>query len=203
MSYLATLEPSADTWMDADNKSTNYGTAINFYIGELSTGAAYRSRALIKFDFAPYANAEITAATIDLYKYHDLASNDGTIYAYRVLQNWEETQATWNVYSTGNNWATAGCLGTPDRETSPIGTSGIVGLSGAGLISFALTPSKIQEWANGSAQNYGMLLKTDLEDNDGWGYYSSEYTTDVSKRPHLIIEYTLASDSGYNLMIFT
>lgn len=28
-----------------------------------------------------------------------------------VLRNWVETEATWNVWSSGNNWTTAGALG--------------------------------------------------------------------------------------------
>jgi len=35
----------------------------------------------------------------------------GTLDAYESLQAWVEAQATWNVYSTGNSWNTAGARG--------------------------------------------------------------------------------------------
>lgn len=41
-----------------------------------------------------------------------------TIHFQKILRAWVETEATWNIYSTGNNWGTAGCNATSDRDTA-------------------------------------------------------------------------------------
>ncbi len=52
----------------------------------------------------------------------DSDGETGTIYAYTGLRNFVEDEATWDIYSTGNNWGTSGATAGTDM-TGNAGTS--------------------------------------------------------------------------------
>src|SRR4029077_3938287 len=51
--------------------------------------------------------ATITSATLSFYKF---LGPDAVVKASRLLKNWSEAQATWNVAATGTPWTTPGAL---------------------------------------------------------------------------------------------
>ena len=197
-----------DTFLSSNAPTTNYGTDSKIEIGENNALTNYVFRGLIKFDLSSIpANSSITSAILSLWTETDYSSNARTLSAYRVLRAWSESQATWNVYTTGNNWGTAGCANTTtDRESASIG-SAAVGASVANdtEIQITLDPLKVQEWVSGAFTNNGLLLRVDVESDDEYRYDSSSSTT-ANQRPKLVIEYidiTLVAGSytstGYSL----
>lgn len=200
---LGTLQPDGtvgyDTYIAAAAADTNYGTATTMSIGNFSGGGGNLRRALIKFDLTsiPFY-AVLNAATLSLTVSSENAGTSGYLDAFRVLSNWVETEATWNIYSTGHNWGTAGCAGVgSDRESTTIVSAGgsfTATQSPGDIISMTLTPSKVQDWVAGSLANYGMLIKSHSEDAVNWdaiAYHSSDATT-AENRPKLILDYTLS-----------
>lgn len=179
-----------DTFMSSGNATTNYGSANYLSIGHDAAPAGLGvARTLIKFDLSGIPpNERVVSATLSLWVSLDNSSNARTISVYRVLRAWVEGQATWNVYSTGNNWGTAGCSNTStDREAADIGTAAISASPGVGTeIQIALTPAKVQDWITGAVTNNGILLKVDTESGDEIQYDSSGSAT-AGERPKLVI----------------
>lgn len=196
-----TLQASGVTncFIDSSAPTTTNGAAEDFYIGDISAGAAIE-RALIKFDLSSIpAGAVINSATLSIVPFTDNSSNASDYTVYRVLRAWIETQATWNVYTTGNNWGTAGAGNTTtDREAAGIGTRTFSATEPLNVFKdFTLTASKIQEMlTSGIFTNNGFLIKGSVENADGYRFRSSRYVADTSLRPKLVIDYTSGSGSS-------
>ena len=106
----------ADAFIDVHNPTTNSHTSGSY---GLRDNDAY----LMHYDLSSYAGKYLTYAHV--YIYSDRAAGD-TFYFYRLLQTFNNTQVTWNQYSTGNNWGTAGALGlNVDYTTQNSVTTGI------------------------------------------------------------------------------
>jgi len=186
-----TIQPSSkDTDISANNATTNYGSEINIRAGE-SDASTNNTRALIAFDLSTIPSyAIITSAKLNLYLYDDFASNIRIKRVYRLKRAWVEAQATWNIYSTGNNWSTAGAFGADDCEQTDIGSLQFTGVEADGWKEWELTPSAIQAMVTGAWTNNGFLIKADTENNDMHHFYSRNYAVDTSLRPKLIITYS-------------
>lgn len=202
-----TTVASADTWLDAAATTTNYGTNNDFYFGEYDSGAQ-NTRALIKWDFATDFAAElaqgyvsVSAVTVDLVSLGDLSNNTRTGRFYRVLKNWVETEATWNNYSTGNAWDTAGCGNTTtDRESSDVGSYSFNSTNASGTTNtITLTASAVEQMINGTFTNNGFLLKMDTETDDMQRFHSRTHAT-TANRPEINITYTIIPIGGSPLL---
>lgn len=182
--------PSIDTYIANDAPTTNHGTEGSFFVGEWNGGSQV-ARSLVKFDLSSIpAGSLVTAASLTLTIVSDFSDNARTLSVYRVLRAWNETQATWNVYTTGNNWGTAGCANTTsDRESSAIGTATQPNAS-SGTVVVTLNAASIQEMITGGVfTNNGFLLQVASESNDMIGYGAREAT--LANRPVLAITYSL------------
>ncbi len=197
-----TLQPNGtagiDTYILNALPTTNYGTDTEMGVGEANIATNYIGRSLIKFDLSSIpSNASITSATLSLWTSTDYSSTTRTIRIFRLKRAFNESQATWNIASTGTNWQTAGASGTNDRESADIGSVQI--LSDEPLNTekqITLTPAMIQELIAGTFTNNGFIIVSDTELNDGFMYKTSDNVTS-SQRPKLVIEYTLPGQ-GYN-----
>ena len=123
---VATFQPPSsgggaglDTFLDAGNTATNYGTGTTFYVGTIGkTPKAMNS--IIEIDVSTIPSyAIVSAATLTMY------ANNAASSAFQCEVNqirrtdWSETQATWTVYKTANNWGTAGAMNTSsDMDTT-------------------------------------------------------------------------------------
>jgi hypothetical protein len=201
---VVTIQASAnitDTNIRSATPTLNASTDAGIYIGELNTGANV-TRGLIKFDLSSIpANATISSAVLSIKAINDYCDNARTWRVYRVLRAWVGSQVTWNVYSTGNDWGTAGCSNTStDREATDIGTRDF---SAAETVpefkNFSLTASKIQEMTAGTFTNNGFLIQVDTESDDSYNFASSENGTEADN-PKLVITYTLPGGGFFALL---
>lgn len=189
-----------DTQLYAGAATTNYGTDTeNLISGDRQFFDIYRS--LIQFDLSSIpADATCDSAELILYQHAESHSGSGstTHSLYRLLRAWVETEATWNIYSTGNNWGTAGANNTStDREATSIGDRSLAGTEGSGDKSWTLTAAAVQDWWDGGLTNNGMLLKSQTEADDGHHFRPSG-AVDAGDRPEFIVEYTEAGGGGGN-----
>jgi hypothetical protein len=133
------------------------------------------------------ASATITSATLYLYQ----SANSGDTYnvaLHRVLQAWVESQATWNIYSTGNSWTTAGAdsdgndrVGTAESSTS-VGTS-------AAYYGLDCT-SLVQDIVDGTiSSDEGFLIEVASPTSTWFKVFQSSRGTD-GQRPELVVNYT-------------
>jgi len=179
-----------DTYIENNSPTSNYGTSEGLGVGEQkSITVIYRS--LLKFDLSGIpSGSTITSAILTLNSDgQDLSDQSRTMRVYRVLRAWNVSQATWNVYTTGNNWGSAGCSNTStDREATDIGSvTHPANPSSGDDIVITLTASSVEEMiTDGGFINNGFLIQMDTESDDAGGFRSSQYGTEAD-RPKLVV----------------
>ncbi len=190
---VLSLQPAeataVDTYILASSATTNFGTSATLRVG--NEGGGTTDRALIKFDLSSIpSGSTIVSATLSLYCTTDTSINSRTYRVFRMIQAWVETQATWNVYSTGNNWATAGAFGAADCEQTDIGSRVFTATETLNEFKdFTLTASAVQDMiTGGSFTNNGFLIKADTEASDNYRFASSSDGT-AANRPKLVVLY--------------
>ena len=114
------IVPAEDTYVDQRATTTPRG-ADTFCMNKNYTG--YQRYSLLRIDLGdiPLA-ADITSVTLKTYQFSiDVDPDSITLNIYKCLKAWVENEATWNVYSTGNSWDTAGALNsTTDYDGSTL-----------------------------------------------------------------------------------
>jgi hypothetical protein len=183
--------PPADT-------GSNFGSYVYIAAHKLATDnpayAHYRS--LIKWDSLKTALNAVVVDSAFLYLYASATSGgaDTATYAIKVqvygaVRAWSQTQATWNVSSTGVNWGTKGCdnATTDHNAISSDSVHPYVGtwckLNVTGIL---------QNWDNGNAAaNEGFLLLSQVgTDYHGFFFHSDDYVTNTALRPYVSVYYT-------------
>jgi len=190
-----TVQPSdADNWMQEDAATTNHGSYDGILVRSLATNQDIRTT--LSFDFSGDipAGSTIDSATLSLLWYSRVGIVEGrTYWAYRLTQaGWVEAQATWNIYSTGNNWASAGGDYTATNGKSTVMPApyawvnwGDTGGDMTTQVQYAL------DSVSGVAH---FLIKDGTEEsvsNETALFYSKENAT-AANRPKLYIEWTEA-----------
>jgi hypothetical protein len=159
--------------------TANYGTNSSLVV----SGGTYRNAVLMQWDLSILApGTDVYSSTLFL----RLTTNSTSGYEiYECNQAWVESQATWNQFRTGSNWATAGATGAADRGTvvlgSILGNSGTtvqISLSAAGI-------ALVERWINSQATNRGLIVQ-EYTNSSGISWYSSERSAfSASERPRL------------------
>jgi hypothetical protein len=171
-----TLQPGAegiDSTMQTAFPDINYGILTMALVGNTVSSIV---RTYIKFDLSAVpANARITDADLRLYQYDTFGSDNFTIGLYNVTGDWDESTITWNLQPTSST----------DAEI----TNNII--AGATTWKSWDIDTLVQGWLDGTITNYGMMLKDTEETlvSTVTYFYTSDYTTDTTKRPKLEIDY--------------
>ena len=144
--------------------------------------AENRSNTLVRFDVSSIpSGAIVVSATLTLVPSTLIFGAPFNVSSYPLKRNWIENQATWNIYSTGNNWETVGGLGANDIGSK----EGTTAVPATGNAVFSI-PVMVQGWIDGSLTNYGVSLITDGIAEKYWLGRDSEYATSAS-RPLLTV----------------
>ena len=102
----------------------------------------------------------ISSVIVSLYRTGGYSAEGGAVYARRVLRTAVNAQVTWDSYSTGNAWGTAGAQGAADVDLSIV--LGAIGLTDTVTAMFTSSTSDmvttVTNWVSGSYANNGMLL---------------------------------------------
>jgi hypothetical protein len=189
------LNPNQDSYINSESPTTNYGSLT--YIQQYDRDGR-NTRPVLSFDLSSIpAGAVIQTAKLSLYYYYyfsgagagEINPTGKTIWLNKLTRNdWHETQSTWNIYKTGNNWTSAGGdFTTTDRVS-------------------ATYPADINNWIEFNVKdlledaidndiNLNLLLKFETEEQPtNWSLtrlYSREYSTDTTLIPKLEIEYEI------------
>lgn len=107
------LAPSSDTYIDSQNATTNHDTNTVTVIGGSPSNTTFSRRGLFTFDTSSLAGETIHQARLRMYleSFTTSLTTGVAMTAQRILRAYVANQVTWNVYSTGNNWTTAGARG--------------------------------------------------------------------------------------------
>ncbi|MCK5317606.1 MAG: DNRLRE domain-containing protein, partial [Anaerolineales bacterium] len=181
-----------DTWINGGSTSQNNCTVIVAFMGDDNP-----IRSLLRFK----PNQDIAGAIVTnalLYFYADQVVQDHNVSAYRVLQDWVCDEVTWNNYSTGNAWNTAGCAAANDSgvdddasfdrhataEDTVLCSNGVTGWYSLDITDL------VQDWVDGDVKEYGVLLQSDDETINGQHvrFQTREWTPEGT-RPYLEITF--------------
>ncbi|GLX09002.1 hypothetical protein Misp03_59280 [Microbispora sp. NBRC 16548] len=177
-----TLSPQADTYITSSGGGSYYSdTSL-----AVSTGSFFvpTARSYLKFDTSALAGAQITDATLRLYKLSTdvpgFSTANGPI-VERITGTWDQTTLTWA------NKPSVTAVGQ-----APIPASSIHG-GVAEDLTWTVTPI-VQAWASGNP-NYGVHLRAANEAGDviSLQFHSAEMTGTGAKPPLLTVTYTTAS----------
>ncbi|HLC78405.1 MAG TPA: hypothetical protein VJH92_04730 [Candidatus Nanoarchaeia archaeon] len=142
---------TSDVYIDAITPNTNYEATESIFVDTSPT-----QRALLKFDIfgnggrkVPY-NSTITMANITI----DVVDTGDTVNVYEILENWTESQVTYNNRLTGTAWSSTGVANTPSRSAA---TEGPFTPSTLGANNFSIL-NAMRVWVNQSRSNYGVVL---------------------------------------------
>lgn len=182
-----------DTYLHSGSPTTNNGTDTSLRIGEHSAATAV-FRTLIKFNFSSVTPPVVTSSIVfSMWLYANEASVSGTFPLYRQKRDWVEDQATWNIWKTSNNWATAGGFDASDCEQTAVATGiTLAAAEGAGEKQWTgWTTTSLDAMINGTFTNNGFMGKATTEVDNGHVFRSSDYTT-AGERPKLAFTYVPA-----------
>ena len=139
-----TLQPDStglDTRLDSNDPDTNNGTHTSVTVGDGAGGGSSDFEALIEFDVSSIDSGDtVSSAILSLHENNagDTAGlGSWAVDLRRVLVDWVEAEATHNIYSTGNNWTTAGCKSDGNDSSATI--SATVTLDGTAAAAFIAT----------------------------------------------------------------
>jgi hypothetical protein len=158
-----------------------------------------RDRALFSFDFSANVpvGATITAATLSLYFFGVTAGR--TLTAYRLLRiDWNQGQATWNVFKTSNNWGTPGALNAAtDITTTDAATA--ASLAAAGWVSWDVK-EQVQT-ARNFVGGIACFLVADAGASAAVSQACWSREGSVALCPKLYIEYTVPGLTGASFLL--
>lgn len=179
-----------DTQLDQATATTNYGSDTFLKIEKWGGGG--HIHALVGFpDLSSIpSGATITSATLTLTRIDGSADGQThTLTVTRLLRNWVEAQATWNVWATASNWTTGGAADDgSDHENDLSATISVT--DSAGACTSGDLSAIVQGWLDSDFANYGFRLeRTDGADDTEWREFASSEGTDGS-RPYLTVDYT-------------
>lgn len=183
--------------------------ASHWHIGSLNglgVGGAdqynYANSSLLRFKNIDGILGQTTIMSAKLYLYlgAEQSADAHTIYAYRVLQNWDEDYCEdgengWNNFRSGSSWNGAGLSiasdGTgeddsADRGTTPLGSIAID--QGLDKWYFMDITDAVRKWQIGEWGEYGIILVGGNAANAIKEFYDSEYE-DSALRPKLVIQH--------------
>ena len=193
-----TLQGASDTtdafiYGKASKQDSNYGANTIISVG--SDASSEDQRGVISFDLTDLpSSSTVNSAILRLY-FSEIPSgdtNDNRTHGIHRIQlsparDWQELEATWNDYSSSNSWSSSG----GDFNATATDTIEVGSTLEDSWIEFNVTYD-VQTFVDEDS-NYGWVIK----DNDESGsktrryYYSSNYNDNTSRRPQLVVNYTL------------
>lgn len=178
---------AVDALISSDAPTTNFATGATFGAGENNVSVVTQ-RTMIKppLSSLPPFLTSFNAVYLDLQINLDRSSTARDFKFYRVLRNWVENQVTWNEWSTGNAWTTAGCGSAGnDYNNTALATLNLTSTETVGAIKrWSFNTSILYQMYSGALPNYGLLFRVDdgvTELNDEWIFNSSNAASGLFK----------------------
>ncbi|MBC7258323.1 MAG: DNRLRE domain-containing protein [Chloroflexi bacterium] len=180
---------ASDTYINEDAADTNFNDPSHWGELQVRTGGPAK-RALLRFDLAGQipTGARILTATLHLWTTSwRSADRPITLELYRLLQDWDASQATWRSRLTGVPWEGAGADGAGDRETSPVSSVTVNAVNAEYTLDVTRA---ISDWFGAPDTNKGFLLLPTASSIIEYRFWASDWLNDAQKRPLLDIYYT-------------
>jgi disulfide oxidoreductase YuzD len=177
-----------DTYLLSGSPNNNYGSEIN-----LSADGSPDESALLYWDLTSIPVGSSVQSVDFSFEVINRATQDYEI--YRLYRAWNENEATWNEYASGQSWQISGADGAADRSTISIGS--ILGPS-VGNYTISLNAegiSVVQSWVDDPSSNHGFIILDYISATNGLEISSRETGT-ISNRPQLTVTYSTSGSSS-------
>ena len=187
----ASYAGTRDVILASDYANDNLGATTHL---ETYYGGGTEHRSLIRWDLSDLpADITVNGAAVELYRYEENTENDMQLNLHRVTREWTEGDgdftpspggATWITATAGVAWTTPG----GDYDTTIVGQTTLPTDMEDGWVRVDATTA-VQDWVEGSASNYGLLL---LPTSGEWTfhYFHSREAVTATLRPRLVVTYT-------------
>jgi hypothetical protein len=155
--------PSADTYLNGYDPTTNFGSQPTCWIGGSANGPT--GDCLVKWDLSSVP----TAAQVDCY-YVMLDVSNGSqgnrFVARPLLRDWVELQANWTQAKTSLSWTTPGALGlrADHGQSAVFFSSAEFGIQYANMDPNSGGLGVVQGWVNNPPSNRGVAMFANLID---------------------------------------
>lgn len=197
------IQPDAtagrDTMYQSNQTDLNSGAAQWLIAGDFNSSFWGSMRSVVSFDLSQIPEGStINSATFSLYQLAQVDNSTPTLDVHYLTRDWTEGTgvlnntgdgATWSTHDGVNPWSDPG-----GDYSAAASASAVAPDSNASWVDWDVT-SLAQAWVDGSIPNNGLLVKEDMENPWTWDmkiYASSDYGTDPSLRPKLVIDYVPA-----------
>ena len=187
-----TTQPDAtagiDTWLDDLSATTNRGTQTTFYVAHYDDrGDNKEGKAVIRFAASEIPRgSRVITGTLSLYV-TNLGSTAQPIIIGETLKPWVEDEATWNIYSSGNNWSTAGGAEGKDYTTKGSPAASTPGSAGS-TFEQDVTNIVRRRSMNTRVFDFFMVQDGTTEMSSQTNFDSSDSSTS-GRRPELVVVY--------------
>lgn len=196
-----------DAYLDGEQINSKFGQDPVIRVdqvkgeGEDTPSVVRPQQGLIRFDnmFGSAANQVPAGSTIFggfLTVNVTNVSAGADIRFFRMLQDWEEVNATWTDPQGNRGSSILNGVTPDDVEASADVDARVPNPGRAGLVEIPLDADTLQAWSNGSLPNYGWSIVSDS--GSLWAFNSSEAFLTGTFRPELTILYTdpVPGDAG-------
>ncbi|HYJ31764.1 MAG TPA: DNRLRE domain-containing protein [Candidatus Binatia bacterium] len=173
---------TADTYLKQENTTENRGSDPDMRV-KRSTGGKTKN-AVVSIPLPDLTGKTVLQAWLSLYQ---SAANAGSmsVTSHALTQSWTETGASWTNRFSGSPWTTAG--GT--RLSTWTSRRTISDQTNLSRTSWQVGPI-VNAWNLGTLANNGFLLTAETGQDLEMQFRTSEFATDTTKTPQLILQYT-------------
>lgn len=198
-SFIVPLDKA--TYISQELATTNYGTVDVGKAGWEWVNLAYRpmfypSLLADSMGNHPGVSWDSGFVCFSLYEYGDYLGTEDTIEVSlrKITQAWVEGEATWNVYSSGNNWVSAGGDFSATKEDGNIGLNGVDYGDGDTLY-FKVSSSTLSDTLGD-----GLILVMEAQNNYDvpFKWTTDDYGT-AALQPYFIAYWSEMGDSHSNI----
>ena len=187
-----TSQPAAaageDTWILDTAATTNNETTTTITAAVYDDrGDTQTARCLLRWTASEIPRgSRVITGTLSLYV-NNLGSTAQPVIIGETLKPWVEDEATWNIYSSGNNWSTAGAVAGIDYSTKGSPATTTPGPSGT---TFAQDVTNIVKRRAKNTRTFDFFMVQDgtTEMDAATNFRSSDHGTS-GHRPELEIVY--------------
>jgi hypothetical protein len=167
----------ADTFLASDALTYNFGSQPTALVdGDI------RRTILMRFDLSSIPpDAEVESSTLHVWTDFD---EGRSVVLYALLQDWSESQATWNRRRSGEPWANAGAGAPGSRASKVIGS--LDPKTPYTAYSVAFDAETVAGWVAEPSSNHGISFVT--TNSDGTRFATREHPN-ASMRPFLRVTY--------------
>lgn len=146
--------------LEASDPTVVYGDQSEFSCTSW-TSDSYQRAGVLKVKDAGWPAATVgktlLTATLAVYRKSGfINAGVGTLFAKEMLRNW--VSPTWNIFSTGNNWQTAGAMGASDVTATPVSSVALTDSTGYFILPHSAALLAMLQAQKDGLNNYGCLL---------------------------------------------